>query len=83
MLTALKANPHLHDYEESFRNNRGALADTLIDLAEHAAAAKIATKRAQGAIYPANDVYNAPCLLSILSHSPKRTSMARRFTVTV
>jgi tetratricopeptide (TPR) repeat protein len=62
--TALKGNPHHPQYRAYFRDNRTLLAQTLLDLGEHAAAADIAGQLVQSAVDPVDDVYNAACFLS-------------------
>jgi tetratricopeptide (TPR) repeat protein len=62
--TALKGNPRHPDYRSYFRDNRKLLAETLIDLGEHAAAADTAGQLVQAAVEPVDDVYDAACFLS-------------------
>jgi serine/threonine-protein kinase len=59
---ALRANPS--GYRDFFRNNRGKLAETLVDLGEHAAAADAADEFIQAAVDPANDLYTAASIFS-------------------
>jgi tetratricopeptide (TPR) repeat protein len=61
----LKVNPRHPDYRRFFRNDLQALAETLIDLGEHASAANMAAELIQAAVDPANDFYNAACVLSL------------------
>src|SRR5262249_39617871 len=51
-------------YRLFFRNNRWSLADTLLDLGEHAAAADTAAQLVHAAVDPVHDVYNAACYLA-------------------
>jgi tetratricopeptide (TPR) repeat protein len=61
---ALRANPRHPNYRTFFRNNRLALAEILVDLGDHAAAAATAGQLLQAAVDPATDPYNAACLLA-------------------
>jgi serine/threonine protein kinase/tetratricopeptide (TPR) repeat protein len=60
---ALKANPRHPAYRSYFRYNRWTLAQTLLDLGEHGAAADAAAGLVEVAVDPANDAYNATCFL--------------------
>jgi serine/threonine-protein kinase len=55
----LKVDPDNLVYRQFFRNNRQSLAEVLVELREHAAAAETATQLVQAAIDPQNDVYHA------------------------
>ena len=61
---ALKANPRNPFYRECFRNNRQALAATLIDLADHTASAATAVQLLQIAVDPPKDAYRAAGFLA-------------------
>jgi serine/threonine-protein kinase len=61
---ALRANPNNPTYRLFYRNNRWVLADTLVGLGDHAAAAEAAAQWAQAAVDPAGDEYNAACFLA-------------------
>jgi tetratricopeptide (TPR) repeat protein len=61
---ALKANPRHPLYRTFFRNNTRTLAETLLHLGDHAAAAAAADRLAQFAVNPPNDLYNPACFLS-------------------
>jgi serine/threonine-protein kinase len=61
---ALRADPNNRTYRLFYRNNRRALADTLVQLGDPAAAAEAAAQLAQAAVDPAGDVYDAACLLA-------------------
>jgi hypothetical protein len=62
---ALKANPKQPAYRRSFRDNRSALASTLVRLGEHAAAAAAGEELARFGYKPADDSYQASCFLSL------------------
>jgi tetratricopeptide (TPR) repeat protein len=62
---ALRANPRQPAYRRSFRNNRSSLAQTLVGLLDHAAAAKMTEELLKASVDPANDTYNAACYLSL------------------
>jgi tetratricopeptide (TPR) repeat protein len=61
---ALRANPRHPDYRASYRTNRETLAETLLDLGRHSAAAVAAEQLLQAAVSPAGDAYNAGCFLA-------------------
>jgi tetratricopeptide (TPR) repeat protein/tRNA A-37 threonylcarbamoyl transferase component Bud32 len=61
---ALKANPRHPLYRAFFRTNTRALADTLVHLGDHAAAAAAAGRLAEMTVDPPNDLYNAACFLT-------------------
>jgi serine/threonine protein kinase len=60
----LQANPGNPKYRQFFRNNRGILAEMLVDLGDHAAAADAAAQFTQTAIDPRGDIYHAACILA-------------------
>jgi tetratricopeptide (TPR) repeat protein len=62
---ALEANAHHPFFRRVFRDHRQTLAATLLDLADHPAAAEAADDLARIAFDPANDTYNAACFLSL------------------
>jgi hypothetical protein len=64
-LAALQANGRDPTYRLFFRNNCLGLAQTLLALGEHRAAAAAATRFLGAAVYPANDAYNAACFLAL------------------
>jgi serine/threonine-protein kinase len=61
---ALKANDRNPTYRISFRTNRQVLAEALLDLGDHTAAADAADQLVQAAVEPTGDVYNAGCFLA-------------------
>jgi serine/threonine-protein kinase len=61
---ALKANPRHPDYRNGYRFNRWRMAETLLELDEHAAAAEAAGQFLQLAVEPPRDSYTAACLLA-------------------
>jgi serine/threonine protein kinase len=61
---ALKANDRNPAYRISFRTNRQVLAEALLGLGDHTAAADAADQLVQAAVDPAGDVYNAGCFLA-------------------
>ena len=61
---ALKANPKNPPYRRFFRNNRWRLAETLLALKDHAAAATAVKELLEVAYEPPQDAYTAACLLS-------------------
>jgi hypothetical protein len=62
---ALKANPKHPAYRRSFRDNRSALASTLVRLGDHAAAAAAVEELARFGDKPADDSYKAAGVLSL------------------
>jgi serine/threonine-protein kinase len=62
--TALDANSNNPFARDVFCKNRQLLAATLLDLGDHANAAKAAAELARVAAEPANDAYKAACFLS-------------------
>jgi hypothetical protein len=60
----LQADPHNRTYGDYFRNNRLALALTLLDVGEHPAAVDAADQMVRIGVDPVNDVYNAACILA-------------------
>jgi serine/threonine-protein kinase len=71
---ALQANPRNPLYREFFRNNRVGLAETLVELGEHAAAANTADQLIQAAVDPAGDFYDAACIFARCSSLAERDS---------
>ncbi len=61
---ALKAYPRHPAYRTFYRNNRWRMAETLLELEEHAAAAEAAGQFLQMAVEPPRDAYTAACLLA-------------------
>jgi serine/threonine protein kinase/tetratricopeptide (TPR) repeat protein len=61
---ALRANPRHPDYRNAYRLNRWRMAETLLELKEHAAAAAAAEQFLQMAVEPPRDSYTAACLLA-------------------
>jgi serine/threonine-protein kinase len=61
---ALEANPRHPYYRRFYRNNRGALAEALVALGEHRAAAAAASQVVAAAVEPADDAYKAAGLLA-------------------
>jgi hypothetical protein len=62
---ALRANARHPAYRRFFRNNPRSLAETLLGLLDHAAAAKMAEELFKASVDPANDTYNVACYLSL------------------
>jgi serine/threonine protein kinase len=62
--TALRSSPRNPTYRSYFRDNRQTLATILVDLGEHAGAARTAKQLLQSGVDPANDAYNAACILA-------------------
>jgi eukaryotic-like serine/threonine-protein kinase len=60
----LKASPLHPDYRRFYRNNRWRLAETLLELKDHAAAAVAAQEFLQAAVEPPRDAYTAAVLLA-------------------
>jgi eukaryotic-like serine/threonine-protein kinase len=61
---ALQADPRDPTYRLSFRNHNSTMAVTLADLGDHVAAARATAELLQLAFDPANDAYQAACVLS-------------------
>jgi tetratricopeptide (TPR) repeat protein len=61
---ALKTNPRHPVYRTFYRNNRWRLAETLLDLKDHAAAAETAGQFLQAAVDPPRDSFTTACLLA-------------------
>jgi hypothetical protein len=61
---ALQADPRRLRYRKAFCDNCGLLAVTLLALEDHKSAAEAADQLFRSAVDPANDVYNAACLLA-------------------
>jgi serine/threonine protein kinase/tetratricopeptide (TPR) repeat protein len=60
----LRANPRDPTYRRYFRNNRRGLAQTLVEMGEHRAAAAAASEFLQAAVEPASDAYRAACIFA-------------------
>jgi serine/threonine protein kinase/tetratricopeptide (TPR) repeat protein len=85
---ALQANPRNSAYRQFFRGNCQGLAQALIALGDHRAAAGAATELLQAAVDPARDAYNGACFLALCVPlagkdkeltEAKRTQMARTY----
>jgi hypothetical protein len=61
---ALKATPHHPHYLRFYRNNRWRLAQTLVELKDHAEAAKAVGQFLGTGVEPARDAYTAAGLLA-------------------
>jgi serine/threonine protein kinase/tetratricopeptide (TPR) repeat protein len=61
---ALKANPRHPDYRKFYRNTRWRLAETLIELKDHAAAAEAIGQFLQAAVELPRDAYTSACLFA-------------------
>jgi tetratricopeptide (TPR) repeat protein len=61
---ALKASPRDPAYRQYYRNNRWTMAETLLELKEHAAAATATRELLQAATNPPHDAYIAAGLLA-------------------
>jgi hypothetical protein len=57
-------NPRHPDYRKAYRLNRSRMAETLLELKEHAAAAEAAGQFLQMAVDPSRDSYTVACLLA-------------------
>jgi tetratricopeptide (TPR) repeat protein len=71
---ALRASPENREYRQGFRINRENLADILVEMEEHAAAAEIVRELIQAAVDPGTDIYNAACILARCVPLAKRDS---------
>jgi hypothetical protein len=58
------SSPNNPEYRQLFRANRENLAEILVELAEHAAAAEAAGELIQAAMDPEADIYNAACIFA-------------------
>lgn len=63
-LAALNANPRHRDYRQYYRNNRWRLAETLLELRDHAGAAVTTGQFLEAATEPPRDSYTAAGLLA-------------------
>ncbi len=61
---ALKANPTHPDYRKFYRLNRWRLAEALLQMREHAAAAEVVEQFLEAAVEPGRDAYTAAQLLA-------------------
>jgi serine/threonine protein kinase/tetratricopeptide (TPR) repeat protein len=61
---ALNRNPHHPTYRRYYRINRERLAETLLELQDHAAAAEVTGQFLKAAVDPPRDAYTAACLLA-------------------
>jgi tetratricopeptide (TPR) repeat protein len=78
---ALDADPRYTFYRAVLRDNCQSFGATLLDLGDHALAAKTAAELARIAFDPANDTYNAACYLSLcvpLAKKDTKLSDAKR-----
>jgi tetratricopeptide (TPR) repeat protein len=62
---ALKAAPRTRSYRDTYRQNRVTLADSLMHLGDHAAAAVVAEQILQIGLDPSTDAYEAACILAL------------------
>jgi eukaryotic-like serine/threonine-protein kinase len=61
---AIKLNPQEKKFHEFLRNHQSVLAGILVQLGQHAHAARAAMSLADSSVDPANDHYNAACYLA-------------------
>ena len=82
---ALKASPSHPTYRKFYRNNRWRMAETLLELKEHAAAAEAVGQFLDAATEPPRDAYTAACLLAAcvrLAAEDERLPESRRHELT-
>jgi serine/threonine protein kinase len=84
-LAALGVNPRYMPYRSFYRNNRRRLAETLVELKDHAGAAATVSEYIEAAVEPDKDLFNAACLLAAcatLSASDEGIEASKRKALT-